>query len=252
MRSAPIPGTLSATSFTASIMALIASITRFAMLSTPLIIMLMIPFISAQMPSHISFVLLLTVSHTPVIASRMAVNFSSTAVLMVSQRVDRVLLIPSQISEVVDLMLSQIVLIAFLIAVNRVVARDFSQFQMVLSRDFMPFQMVVVILEIFVHTALMVAYIVLTAAVTMPFKISHMPRKISLIPSQAIVQSAVKTPTTNSMTPLNSVISPSIIGVTTSINPKTASTTVCKAPAITGATLAINHSINGCRAPVHN
>ena len=80
----------------------------------------------------------------------------------------------------------QIALISIFDCSKQGSCKGFLSFQMVLSREH-ALQMVVVILEKYTSpSALMVAYIVLTAAVTMPFKISHMPRKISLIPSRPL------------------------------------------------------------------
>ena len=114
----------------------------------------MIPFISAQIPSQVSFVFVLTVSQTPAIASFMAVNFSSTAVLIVSHRFDTNSLMDSHISDVLLLTFSQAVLMDVLIALNNVLARDLSQFQRVFKSVLIPFQMVLVAPDIAVHARL--------------------------------------------------------------------------------------------------
>ena len=91
-----------------------------------------------------------------------------------------------------------------------------------------------------------------TAPETSSFNASQIPVNISLIPSHARLQSPVNTPTTKSITPPSAVSNPSMIPETDSQKPKNVSMAACRHEAMTGATLDINHSMNGCRAPVHN
>ena len=84
----------------------------------------------------------------------MAVNFSSTAVLIVSHRFDTNSLMDSHISDVLLLTFSQAVLMDVLIALNNVLARDLSQFQRVFKSVLIPFQMVLVAPDIAVHARL--------------------------------------------------------------------------------------------------
>ena len=222
------------------------------MFSTPSIIMLIMPFISAQIPSQVSFVFSFTVSHAPVIASFIAVNFSSTAVLIVSHRPETNSLILSHISDVLLLTFSQAVLMDALIALNNVLARDLSQFQRVFKSALIPFQMVLVAPDMAVQAMLTTFWMNVTAPDTSSFNASQIPENISLIPSQARLQSPVNTPTMKSITPPSAVSNPSMMPETDSQNPKNVSMALCKHKAITGATFVINHSMNGCMAPVHN
>ena len=207
---------------------------------------------SAQIPSQVSFVLLLTVSQTPAMASFIAVNFSSTAVFMVSHRVDTNSLMDSHISDVLLLTFSQAVLMDVLIALNNVLAKDLIQFQMVFKSILIPFQIVLVAPDTAVHARLTTFWMNVTAPDTSSFNASQIPEKISLMPSQARLQSPVNTPTTKSITPPKAVSNPSITPETDSQNPKNVSMAACRHEAITGATFVINHSMNGCMAPVHN
>ena len=193
------------------------------MLSTPLIIMLMISFISAQIPSQVSFVFSFTVSQTPVIASFMAVNFSSTAVLIVSHRFDTKSLMDSHISDVLLLTFSQAVLIDALIALNNVPARDLILFHKPSINDLIAFHTADVFVCIVIHA--------LDTHSTMPFQTScqltlrFSVRKV-IIPVSTLIASAT-----------NSVIAP--------ITKERISIAALNAPTIYGASISMNHSAKG-------
>ena len=164
---------------------------------------------------------------------------------MLSKIVLKVVFIAFSTVLMIVLIVLIVVLIMLFMAFHTVFMRVLIASQMVEKMVLIVFSTALITEEITPRAVEIMALIALHTALTIFFMASHIAEKKVLIPSHALCQSPVNTPAIKSIRPPNASNIFPITSATTPATVRKTLPTVSRAAAMYGATVAINHSMNG-------